>query len=36
MIVEVAAMNLRQKLLGYSIEEEYNKRFMDNINSEEV
>jgi HPr kinase/phosphorylase len=26
MIVEVAAMNLRQKLLGYSIEEEYNKR----------
>ena len=36
MIVEVATMNLRQKLLGYSIEEEYNKRFMDNINSEEV
>ena len=26
MIIEVAAMNLRQKLLGYSIEDEYNKR----------
>lgn len=25
-IVEVASMNLRQKLLGYSMEEEYNKR----------
>ncbi|MBN2827298.1 MAG: HPr kinase/phosphorylase, partial [Tissierellales bacterium] len=26
MIVEVATMNLRQKLLGYSIEEEFSKR----------
>lgn len=36
MIVEVAAMNLRQKLLGYSIEEEYNKRFMDNIDRGDI
>ncbi len=28
-IVEVAAMNLRQKSLGYSIEEEYNKRLAE-------
>lgn len=33
MIVEVAVMNLRQKLLGYSIEEEYNKRFLENMNN---
>ncbi|MDW7669488.1 MAG: HPr kinase/phosphorylase, partial [Bacillota bacterium] len=31
MIVEVAAMSIRQKILGYNIEEEYNKRF-ENFN----
>ncbi len=34
-IVEVAAMNLRQKLLGYSIEEEYNRRVeMSKVNKQ--
>jgi len=27
MIVEVAAMSIRQRILGYNIEDEYNKRF---------
>jgi HPr kinase/phosphorylase len=31
MIVEVAAMSIRQKILGYNIEDEYNKRF-ENFN----
>jgi len=31
MIVEVAAMSIRQRILGYSIEDEYNKRF-ENFN----
>jgi HPr kinase/phosphorylase len=35
-IVEVASMNLRQKSLGYSMEEEFNKRVSESLKGYDV
>jgi HPr kinase/phosphorylase len=34
-VIEIAAMNNRQKKMGYNTAEEFNKRLMEQIESEE-